>query len=308
MTGHLVFAFIAGTVASANPCGFALLPAFFLSYAASPEAPRTDPWRRLLQALLAGAAMTLAFALVFGGVGAAVGAGANALLPAIPWATIIVGAAFLFAGGAALTGRHLSIRLPDPVGKARAGYPGPFLFGVGYGVASLSCTLPVFLAVVGTSAAGIGPFGRAAVFLAYAAGMGTVLTALALGTALARGGVHRALRRLARHTPRISGGFLLVAGLYLIYYWTFFLLPGGERRTAGKGPIDVLTNLSSRLQNWFAAGGWVWGARVLVGLVVLFALLGLWRQARSRRHPSAQLEDLEVAPEREGREEVVQGG
>lgn len=280
----LVFAFVAGTVASANPCGFAILPAFFVTFAASPHASRAEPWRKVAQALATGGAMTLAFAVVFGGVGAAMAAGASALMPAMPWATIVVGILLVALGVALLAGRHVYLPLPDPLVRARGGYQGPFFFGIGYAVASLSCTVPVFLSVVGASLAGGGPLVRAGMFLAYALGMGTVLTALALGAALARGGLHGAIRRVVPHVSRASGAFLLAAGAYLVYYWAFFLLPGSERRTAGKGPIEALGGLAARLQTWLALDG-AWVGPVLLGVVATLAALTLWRAARARAEP-----------------------
>lgn len=272
----LVFAFVAGTVASANPCGFALLPAAFLSYTASGEGSGGGAAGRIAQALLSGAAMTLAFALVFGLVGAGLAAGLGVLMPAMPWATIVVGSILAVLGVFVLSGRHISLPLPSPLSAAGSGYRGPFLFGVGYAVASLSCTLPVFLSVVGASAGGISFVVRSGMFVAYAVGMGTILTSLALGAALARGGLHRILRRAVRHISRVSGLFLLAAGLYLIYYWAFFLLPGSERRTAGKGPIEALNHLAERLQNWFAFGSGAWVASVLLAFIVIVAALAAW--------------------------------
>lgn len=295
----LVFAFFAGAVASANPCGFAILPAFFLSFAASSEVSRADARRRVAQALLAGASMTAAFALVFGVVGTGLAAGAMVLMPAMPWATIVVGVALAVLGLLVLSGRHVSLRLPDPVGGRSGGYRGPFLFGVGYGVASLSCTLPVFLSVVGASLAGNVLLVRAGIFMAYAVGMGTMLTALALAAALAGGGVQRSLRRLAPFTSRVGGVFLVAAGLYLIYYWTFFLLPGSARRTAGKGPIDFMNRVAERIQNWLAFGGGAWVARFLFGVILALSAAAVWWgvRARGRRRAGPTAGDGGTRPE-----------
>lgn len=282
----LLFAFAAGTVASANPCGFALLPAFFLSYAGSSEPPRPGTARRVGQALAAGGAMTAAFALVFGGVGAGLAAGASALMPAMPWATIAVGAALVALGVAVVAGRHVSIPLPRRLHRMPGGYPRPFLFGLAYGIASLSCTVPVFLSVVGASLGGGGPLVRAGMFLAYAVGMGTVLTALTIGAAIARSGLHRAVRRVVPHVSRVSGIFLLGAGAYLIYYWTFFLLPGSERRVTGGAPIRALNRLADRLQGWLGFGAGAWVGRALLGAIALLGVAALWRWTRSRRRRS----------------------
>jgi cytochrome c biogenesis protein CcdA len=89
------------------------------------------------------------------------------------------------------------------------------LFGIGYGTASLSCTLPIFLAATGTAVTG--SIGASVLsFAAYAAGMGTVLTALAVAAALSRNGLALALRRVLPYVNRLSGAPLVLAGTYVI--------------------------------------------------------------------------------------------
>jgi len=55
-----------------------------------------------------------------------------------------------------------------------------WLFGVGYGLSSLGCTLPVFLLVVGTTITAGGVGSATLVLASYVAGMTLVLLAVAL--------------------------------------------------------------------------------------------------------------------------------
>jgi cytochrome c biogenesis protein CcdA len=96
-----------------------------------------------------------------------------------------------------------------------------FLFGIVYAIGSLSCTLPIFLVVVGGSLANQGLLAALGQFIGYALGMGTVLIAVTVGTALFRETVSRLLRRIVPHVHRVSALFLVGAGAYLIYYWVF---------------------------------------------------------------------------------------
>jgi cytochrome c biogenesis protein CcdA len=91
-------------------------------------------------------------------------------------------------------------------------------------VASLSCTLPIFLVVVGSALTLAGLGAALLTFVAYALGMGTVLTALTVGTALFKGAVAQGLRRLVPYVERASALLLLGAGLYLVAYWAGPLL------------------------------------------------------------------------------------
>ena len=95
-------------------------------------------------------------------------------------------------------------------------------FGAAYSISSLSCTLPIFLAVVGI---GLGTQGLGAAFgqfMGYALGMGSVLIAVTVGAALFRGAVAKWLRGSMLAISRASAMFLVGAGGYLIYYWVVF--------------------------------------------------------------------------------------
>jgi hypothetical protein len=215
--------------------------------------------------------------LVVGTIGTAITLGARWLTGALPWAGLVIGAALLVAGLAVLSGRSLHLPLPVVAPRrAAGGLAGDLLFGVGYGTASLSCTLPIFLAATGTALTG-SLAGSALSFLAYAAGMGTVLTALAVAAALSRSGLALGLRRLLPYVGRASGALLVLAGAYVVYYWAFFLLPGSETRTGGREVIDEGQKLASRLAGWLGGST---GQAVAEAVLAAVALLLLWLGGR----------------------------
>jgi len=96
-----------------------------------------------------------------------------------------------------------------------------FLFDIAYAVGSLSCTLPIFLVVVGTSLASEGLLLSFGQFIGYALGMGTIIFAVTIGAALFRRAMVRWLRLMTPYIHRVSAMFLTGAGAYLIYYWIF---------------------------------------------------------------------------------------
>ena len=103
--------------------------------------------------------------------------------------------------------------------RLEASLKSQFGFGIGYGVCSLACTLPVFLVVVGTALGSGGLLPAVGQFVVYALGMGTVLTAVVVGAALFRAAVTRALKSVVPHLHRLAASLLLGAGIYLIHYW-----------------------------------------------------------------------------------------
>ena len=96
---------------------------------------------------------------------------------------------------------------------------GYFLFGVSYGVASLSCTLPIFLTVIGTSLVISDVPSTLGQLILYGLGMGLVITSLTVGMALFRGAMVGGLRKALPYVQPISSVFMLVAGAYIVFYW-----------------------------------------------------------------------------------------
>src|ERR1700742_1829397 len=96
-----------------------------------------------------------------------------------------------------------------------------FGYGVGYAIASLSCTIGPFLAVTGAAFRG-GPVVQSLlIYLAYVAGMALVIGVLAVATALASVAVVERARRVLPYVNRISGALLVLAGLYVGYYGVY---------------------------------------------------------------------------------------
>ena len=94
-----------------------------------------------------------------------------------------------------------------------------FLFGIGYSIAALSCTFPLFLTIVSIALASTGTFGGLYAFLIYAGGMGVMMIGISIGLAMSKEFVTDQLRRVMPHIHKISGLIIIISGLYLIYYY-----------------------------------------------------------------------------------------
>ena len=218
----LGYAFGAGMVATVNPCGVLLLPSLVAYYLGRGEEPLSAP-RRAGKALLLGVMATLGFVTIFAAVGLAIGAGGRALAGAFPVGGMLVGLALLGLGvWLALTGRGFGILAASgAMGRVelRDDLRSLFLFGVGYAVTSLACTLPIFLVVAGSALAAGGPLAAVGQFVSYALGMGAVLTVVILGAAFFQSAVQRSVRRVVPYVHRLSAAFLIGAGLFVVNYW-----------------------------------------------------------------------------------------
>jgi len=217
----LAFAFTAGLFATVNPCGWAMLPSFVSYYLGSREEgyEQRPLASRAAEGVYLGLLVTAGFLAVFGTAGIVISAGLRVVVKYMPFAALAVGIALVLLGLWLLAGKNLPVSLPVPQLEVRArNLQSVFLFGMAYAFASLSCTLPVFLAVVGASLATAGFAGSLAMFLSYAAGMATVLMSVALGAALLKSAVAQWFRKLLPYVHRLGAGLLVLAGLYLIWY------------------------------------------------------------------------------------------
>ncbi len=222
------YAYAAGMVAAVNPCGIMLVPSLVAFYLGSEDGSALGWSQRTARALLLGGAATLGFVALFAVVGGVLGAGGMALGRYFPYLGLGIGAIFAVLGlwmiatnstiGVAAASRAMG--LAKPRGDARSFV----VFGIAYGIASLACTLPVFLVVVGSAFLARGLLEAMTYFVSYALGMGTILTAVIVGTAFFRSAVTHGLRGMLPHIHRISASLLLAAGIFIVNYW---LCPGG---------------------------------------------------------------------------------
>ncbi|MGI5507058.1 cytochrome c biogenesis CcdA family protein [Lentzea sp. CA-135723] len=243
-------------VATVNPCGFAMLPAYLALVA------RDSPAR----AFMSGLVMTAGFVTFFGAFGILVSPVAATLKRYLPFVTVVIGLAMLVVGVLLLLGKDLYVRLPK-LSAAPRNLWSMYGYGIAFAIASLSCAIGPFLAVVGASLQ-TGVFA----FLAYALGMGLVVTVLAVaGSALAP---H--MRRLLPHVGRIGGVVLLVVGAYVTYYGVYEL----RLFLADGNAVDPVVLGAGRLQGALvqfvsALGPWPF--------VVALVVIGAWWLNRRRR-------------------------
>lgn len=233
----IAFAFSAGTVAFLNPCGLVMLPTYVSYFVESNTQQiisastnsRLILVRRLTRGGLVGILVTAAFIATFGLAGIAISSIGIGIAKFLPWIAVSSGIVIVGIGVARILGKTVNVHIPFPRGllyassggnrnKKQPAFVNFFLFGIGYSVASLSCTLPLFLLIVfqGLSAGGIKE--GSIVFVTYALGMGSVMIAISLAISASNQTFVKWLRKFAPKMNLITSIVLILAGSYLIYY------------------------------------------------------------------------------------------
>ena len=223
------FAFVAGMVAAVNPCGFVMLPAYLTIYLRDESDVEEGTGlvgtaKRGSKAVYVSLAMGLGFVALFGSAGLLVSASQELVKEALPWIGFTLGilmalmGAYILLGGKIYTGvaQRMADRVGDPRVSSLAGY---FLFGVSYALASLSCTLPIFLSVVTSSFGREGFVSGLVQFVAYAGGMAFLIMIVTIAIALFKSAILNPLRRSMQYVERASAVILAIVGAYLVFYW-----------------------------------------------------------------------------------------
>jgi len=135
------------------------------------------------------------------------------------YVTVVIGAAFIVLGAAMLAGYRPRFATPHlEIGPRTRTVESMFVYGVAYAVASLGCTIGLFLPTIVR--------GRRDGFLAgvvhvsaYGLGMALVVVGLTVSLAVASQALLRVLRVAMRYVDLLAAAFMVLSGLYLIWYF-----------------------------------------------------------------------------------------
>jgi cytochrome c biogenesis protein CcdA len=191
------------------------------------------------------------------------------------YATIVIAVGLVALGISMLRGYRLPIAAPrlDRGGRSR-GVGSMFVYGIAYAVASLGCTIGLFLPSL-FSARDDGLVAATAQVAAYGAGMGLLVTALTVSLAVARTGLLGVLRASMHRVEQVAAGFVIISGLYLAYYFWVVDIGGGSDPIVEAVDRIQRSVIDALQQRWQLTA-------VVLGALVLAAGVYSRRPARGR--------------------------
>jgi cytochrome c biogenesis protein CcdA len=276
---NLSLSFIRGMLAAVNPCGFVLLPTYLLYFLGLSNAESGVRRAPISRALVVSAAVSAGFLSVFLVVGAIAELFTNWVVANAKYLTAVIGVGLVVLGIAMLFGYRLPIATPklDAGGRDRT-VRSMFVYGIAYAVASIGCTIGLFIATLFQTADRRGYVAGVANVVAYGLGMALLISALTVTLAVANVGLLKVLRSGMQYVEMLAGAFVLLSGLYLLwYFWQV------DVRETGDPVTDAVANWQSSIQSFLNDH---WGAVAIVLAVIVGA--AVVAVALKRRHPAVQ--------------------
>ena len=218
-------AFSAGLITFVNPCGFAMLPVYITYYFKNEGLEKARLLRRIFISLIFGLTVSLGFVAVFLLIGFIVNYVGRGLLRYVGWFDFGVGILLMIIGFIYLFNLNIKINLNKLTNlgeklksnKSNNKYASFFLYGTGFAIASLACTLPIFLLIVTTASKAGGFIDGLLIFLIYAAGMSFFMILFSVAVAFSKTIIEKTLKKWMPYIYKFGAVIVILAGIYLIY-------------------------------------------------------------------------------------------
>jgi cytochrome c biogenesis protein CcdA len=210
---NLGLAFSAGFMATLAPCALPMLPSYIAYYLNLTEEPDLKKSLEFATATLIGfLTLFILLGLLPSVIVNRIASSLDLVIPFVGLFLILIG---ILSGFSNMIDRLpvLEVKAPE-----RPGLRSFYLYGLGYGAASLSCSFPVFILLVLQSAIAGGAIDVLFMFLAYGIGAACLLIPLTLALSYSKEYLYSRIMEYLPYVKKVNSVILIIAGLYMIYY------------------------------------------------------------------------------------------
>ena len=222
----LSFSFVSGMLATVNPCGFVMLPVYISMFLSSKDRKgnQSNFVIKFLNVFQISISLGLGFLIIFGSVGLAITGGLLFIQPILSWLSILIGFFLVGLGIYTFSGKSLYLSFPQKLSykiniSQDSKFKKFFLYGLSYGVASISCTLPLFIALISNAINSGGLTNGIKQFISYSLGMTSVILIITLLASFIKNFSLLKKTYLTRFYQYPAGILIALVGMYLIIYW-----------------------------------------------------------------------------------------
>lgn len=211
---NLSLAFSAGLLAVLAPCALPMLPSF-VSYYMNSDRKNND----FSSALWFGFITVTGFLTIFLAIGILPSFAINLIARRIELVSPFIGLILIIIGlGNLFSDIFYTIPVISTTPPKGTGFKAFYLYGLGYGAASMACSFPIFVLLVLQSASAGGIFSILLIFFSYGLGAATIIIPLSLALTFSKELIYKKLIVILPHLKKINSIILILAGVYMIYY------------------------------------------------------------------------------------------
>lgn len=251
-------AIVAGVLATFNPCGFALLPAYLSALVIGSNTDNQKPLAIYARAFRFSLGMALGLVAVFSAFALIVFPFSLSIEQYLPVVTAVIGIFLVVFAIQLLRGKSPALkRFLNPNIAPKKQFITQIGYGVTFALGSLSCTVGPFLAIASTALASGSLFNILASFALYGLGMAATVLVLALLTAATNRALISKIRGATPVIEKITAILVLLVGIYILFYAWFELQSYAGLDTANP-VIDFALTLQGTLIQWVVTVlGWL---------------------------------------------------
>lgn len=214
----IYFSFMQGVVAFFAPCAVALLPGYIAAFVSRDAESQPTISTKVIRGFKLSFLSIAGILLIYSIAGGMIILAAQVLKDYMKWITIGMGSGLILLGFFMLFGKSFSFSINMNSRDHRSEITEAFVFGMAYAVGALGCLFPLFLVVAAQAMAAPSALLGASYIGAYFTGISLMMIITIMLSTFARDLLMKYLRKIMPYIEQLTGGLLILAGIYIIYY------------------------------------------------------------------------------------------
>jgi len=218
MNSFIYFSFLQGVFAFFAPCAVALLPAYIVSFISRSNVSNQSKVRLLIRGLKLAFFSILGILLIYAIASGFIVLAAELIKSYMKYVAISLGVILIIIALLMLFGKEFSLNIHMEQKEYKNEIKEAFFFGIAYAIGALGCLFPLFLVVATQALSEPDTILGLSYIVAYFIGISLLMLITIMTSIFAQDFINRKIRAILPYMQRISAVFLIIAGVYVIYY------------------------------------------------------------------------------------------
>lgn len=218
MNSFIYFSFLQGVFAFFAPCAVALLPAYIVSFISRNNVANQSKIHLLIRGLKLAFFSILGILLIYAIASGFIVMAAELIKSYMKYVAVSLGAILIIIAFLMLFGKEFTLNIHMKQKEYTNEIKEAFFFGVAYAIGALGCLFPLFLVVTTQALSEPNTILGLSYIVAYFVGISLLMLITIMTSIFAQDFINRKIRAILPYMQKISAIFLIIAGVYVIYY------------------------------------------------------------------------------------------